>query len=329
MVRYLKESDVQQLLTMPLALERVERALQDRALGRAVDVPRVRTRIPAGTLHVLEAAAPELKLIGYKAYYSARGKGTRFFVQMFDTESGKLDAILEASYLGMVRTGAASGVATRHMARGDAAVVGMIGAGKQAVGQLEAVCQVRAIREVRVYSRTPERARKFCEAMSPRLGISVRPVATPVETVRGADIVNVITNAATPVLAGEWLQPGQHVNAAGSNALTRRELEVLRLMAGGANTKALAERLHVSPATVRNHAQNIFAKLGVHSRLEAVAHVTTHGNAELTTLIAHAGDVTAESFEKVADAMIEAVFPPRRWKPQRRRSGGWKRSLAG
>ena len=225
MIRYLKESDVQQLLTMPLALEQVERGLNVRALGRAVDVPRVRTRIPAGTLHVLEAAAPELKLIGYKAYYSARGKGTRFFVQMFDTESGKLDAILEASYLGMVRTGAASGVATRYMARNDAAVLGMIGAGKQAVGQLEAVCQVRTIREARVYSRTPERARKFCEAMSSRLGIPLRPVPTAGEAVRGADIVNVITNAATPVLAGEWLQAGQHINAAGSNALTRRELD--------------------------------------------------------------------------------------------------------
>ncbi len=210
---------------MPLALELVERALKDRALGRAVDVPRVRTRIPAGTLHVLEAAAPELKLIGYKAYYSARGKGTRYFVQMFDTEGGKLDAILEASYLGMMRTGAASGVATRYMARNDAAVVGMIGAGKQAVGQLEAVCQVRPIREVRVYSRTPERARNFCEAMSPRLNIPLRPVPTAVEAVRGADVINVITNAAAPVLAGEWLQPGQHVNAAGSNALTRREID--------------------------------------------------------------------------------------------------------
>ena len=210
---------------MPLALEQVERALKDRALGRAVDVPRVRARIPAGTLHVLEAAAPELKRIGYKAYYSARGKGTRFFVQMFDAESGMLDAILEASYLGMMRTGAASGVATRHMARHDAAVLGMIGAGKQAVGQIEAVCQVRAIREGRVYSRTPERARKFCEQMSSRLGIRLQPVPTADAAVRGADIVNVITNSTAPVLAGEWLQAGQHVNAAGSNALTRRELD--------------------------------------------------------------------------------------------------------
>lgn len=224
MVRYLRESDVERLLTMPLALEMVERALKDRALGRAVDVPRVRAHIPAGTLHMMEAAAPELKLIGFKAYY-ATGKGTRYFVQMFGTDSGKLEAIIEGSYIGLMRTGAASGVATRYLARKDAAVVGMIGAGKQALGQLEAVCNVRAIREARVYSRNPERAQRFCETMSSRLGIAVKAVASAKDAVRGVDIVNLVTKAAMPVLLGEWLEPGQHINAAGSNSLIRRELD--------------------------------------------------------------------------------------------------------
>jgi alanine dehydrogenase len=224
MVRYLKESDVERLLTMPLALEMVERALKDRASGHAVDVPRVRAHIPAGTLHMMEAAAPELKLIGFKAYY-ATGKGTRYFVQMFGTESGKLEAIIEGSYIGLMRTGAASGVATRYLARKDATVVGMIGAGKQALGQLEAVCKVRTIREARVYSRNPERAQRFCETMSSRLSIAVKPVTSAEDAVRGVDIVNLVTKAVTPVLLGEWLEPGQHINAAGSNSLIRRELD--------------------------------------------------------------------------------------------------------
>ena len=139
MIRYIKEKEVEQILTMRNAVELVEQALRDRADGRAFDVPRVRARIPAGTLHVMQAAAPELKLIGFKAYYSATGKGTRFFVNLFDSETGKLIAIIEAGHLGMVRTGAASGVATRYMAREDAAVVGMIGAGKQAVGDRKSV----------------------------------------------------------------------------------------------------------------------------------------------------------------------------------------------
>ena len=225
MTRYIKEKEVEQILTMRKAVELVEQALRDRADGRAVDVPRVRTRTQAGTLHVMQAAAPELKLIGFKAYYSATGKGTRFFVNLFDAEGGKLIAIIEAGHLGMVRTGAASGVATRHMAREDAAVVGMIGAGKQAVGQLEAVCAVREISEVRVYSRDNQRAREFCSTMGAKLGIAMQAAATAAGAVRGADIVNVITKAATPVLEGSWLEPGQHVNAAGSNALTRRELD--------------------------------------------------------------------------------------------------------
>ncbi len=225
MIRYINEKEVEQILTMPLAVSLVEAALRARAEGGAVDVPRVRTRTPAGTLHVMQAAAPALKMTGYKAYYSATGKSTRYFLHLFDTASGKLAAIIEASYLGMVRTGAASGVATRYLAREDASVVATIGAGKQAVGQLEAVCEVRKVREVRVYSRNVERARAFCAALSGKLGVAMRPVASAAEAVRGADIVNVITKAAAPVLEGSWLEPGQHVNAAGSNSLARRELD--------------------------------------------------------------------------------------------------------
>ena len=225
MIRYIKEKEVEQILTMPLAVSMVEEALRARAEGGAVDVPRVRTHTRAGTLHVMQAAAPALKLIGYKAYYSTRGKGTRYFVHLFDCESGKLTAIIEASHLGMVRTGAASGVATRYLAREDAAVVAMIGAGKQAVGQLEAVCEVRTIDEVRVYSRSADRASGFCAELTDKLGVPMHVAASAAEAVRGADIVNVITKAATPVLAGAWLEPGQHVNAAGSNSLVRRELD--------------------------------------------------------------------------------------------------------
>ena len=224
MIRYLTESDVKQLLTMRDAVRLVEEALKDRAEGRATDVPRVRTRVPEGTLHVLQAAARELNRIGYKAYYSSP-TGTRFHVHLYDLAKGPLDAILEASHLGMVRTGAASGVATRYLAREDASIVAMIGAGKQAVGQLEAVCEVRPVREVRVWSRRPETARAFCDTLSARLGVDMKPVESGAAAVRGAHIINVITKAARPVLLGEWLEAGQHINAAGSNSLIRRELD--------------------------------------------------------------------------------------------------------
>ena len=183
----------------------MEESLKARAEGRASDVPRVRARMPAGTLHMMEATAGDLNVIGYKAYFSATGKGTRFYVHLFDTESGKPTAIIEASHLGMVRTGAASGVATRHMAREDAAIVATLGAGKQAIGQLEAVCAVRKIREVRVWSRNPERSQQFCAALEKKLGVTMKVITDPAEAVRGADIINVITKASTPVLLGAWL----------------------------------------------------------------------------------------------------------------------------
>ena len=225
MIRYLKEKDVEQLLPMANAVELVEESLKARAEGRASDVPRVRARMPAGTLHMMEATAGDLNVIGYKAYFSATGKGTRFYVHLFDTESGKPTAIIEASHLGMVRTGAASGVATRHLAREDAAIVATLGAGKQAIGQLEAVCAVRKIREVRVWSRNPERSQQFCAALEKKLGVTMKVITDPAEAVRGADIINVITKASTPVLLGAWLTAGQHINAAGSNSLARRELD--------------------------------------------------------------------------------------------------------
>lgn len=225
MIRYLTENDVKQLLTMPIAVSRVEAALKARAEGRATDIPRVRTRTPQGTLHVLQAAAPELNRIGFKAYYSS-STGTRFHVHLYDLEKGPHDAMVEANHLGIVRTGAASGVASRYLAREDASIVAMIGAGRQAAGQLAGVCEVRKIREVRVWSRKPENARKFCDTLSGPLKVEMRPVETGAEAVRGAHIINVITKASAPVLMGDWLEPGQHINAAGSNSLIRREIDM-------------------------------------------------------------------------------------------------------
>ena len=224
MVRYLTENDVKNLLTMPLALERVEAA--HRALGerRAVDVPRQRIHLPAGTQHVLQAAAPEIGYIGFKNYYT-RPQGKAFFVQLISIESGKLEALIEAVHMSMVRTGAASGVATRYLANEDASIVGQIGAGHQGIGQLEAVCAVRKIRSARVYARNRDRLTAFCGTMAQKLGIEVVPAESAEAAVRGAHVVNVITKSSTPVLAGQWLEPGQHVNAAGSNALTRREID--------------------------------------------------------------------------------------------------------
>jgi ornithine cyclodeaminase len=224
MIKYLTESDIQKLLTMPIALEAMEQAHRALAEHRAIDVPRARIHLPTGTQHVLQAAAPELGYIGFKYYYT-RPTGKSFYVHLMSTETAKLEAIIEAVWMSMVRTGAASGVATRHLANPDASILGQIGAGFQGESQLEAVCQVRSIKSAKVFARNRDRLAAFCDRMSKRTGVQVEPAASAEAAVRGSHIINVITKSAEPVLKGEWLEPGQHVNAAGSNALTRREID--------------------------------------------------------------------------------------------------------
>lgn len=226
---FLNETDVGALLTMPLALDAVEEAHRELALGRAVDIPRQRTRLPQTALHILQGALPAHDAIGYKAYSSNRS-GVRFLVHVFSAASGALRVVLAADRLGMMRTGAASGVATRWLARPDAETLGVFGAGWQAEGHIEAIAAVRPLRLVKVYARNAERLNAFCAKMSERLQIAVIAAASPEETVRDSDIVGTVTTAAAPLFEAKWLSPGTHINAAGSNSLIRREIgeEVLK-----------------------------------------------------------------------------------------------------
>jgi ornithine cyclodeaminase/alanine dehydrogenase-like protein (mu-crystallin family) len=134
-------------------------------------------------------------------------------------------ALIQADRLGQVRTGAASGLATRHLAREDARVGALIGTGWQAETQLEAVCLARPLTEVRVFGREAGRRAAFVERMAPRVRARLLPVGSAEEAVRGADVVCTITTARAPVLEGAWLAPGAHVNAAGVNWPDRREVD--------------------------------------------------------------------------------------------------------
>ena len=224
-VRLLTEADVTQLLPMSLALETVESVFRWQAAGQTVNKPRVRLRAPKGLLQVMPAVVPEVGAMGLKAYTVVAGR-VRFVVPLFSTETGELIGILEADRLGQVRTGAASGVATKYLGRPDADVVGCYGTGYQAETQLEAICAVRRIRRIQVYGRDPERRQRFARAMEERLKLSVVAVDRPEEAARGALILVTMTSSKMPVLHGAWLEPGAHINAAGSNALDRAELDV-------------------------------------------------------------------------------------------------------
>ncbi|APG27633.1 ornithine cyclodeaminase [Syntrophotalea acetylenivorans] len=224
MALFLTEGDVQQVLTMPMAITAIEEVLREVNLGLAVNIPRQRTRVPKGALHILQGAVESQQVIGYKAYTSTR-EGNRFLLHLYDSNHGNLQAVIEANYLGMIRTGAASGVASKWLSRNDSTTVGLFGSGWQATGQLEALCCVRPISRVKVMARNAERLNEFCRHNSDRLGISVEPYQDAEQVVRNSDIVTTVTTAAEPLVHFPWVEEGTHLNAVGSNALIRREID--------------------------------------------------------------------------------------------------------
>lgn len=228
MALVLREQDVRQLLTMPDTVTVLEQAFQALAEQAVANLPRSRIVMANGVLNILAAAAPSLGVLGYKAYTAFR-EGLRFVVMLYSAQDGRLLAIIESDWLGRMRAGGTSALATRYLARPDAAIVGMIGSGNQAETQLMGVCAVRNVVGVNVYSRTAQTCAMFCESMSRVLEIEVRPVATARQAVESADILITATTASDPVLAGEWLRPGCHINAIGSNWSTKREIDLATL----------------------------------------------------------------------------------------------------
>ncbi len=151
--------------------------------------------------------------------------GTRFLVILYDSNTGDLLAMVQGGRLTQLRTGAVSAVATKCMARENAATVGIIGTGNQGRAQLAGVCGVRNVTAVKAYDRVEESVKGFIEEMGAELGVEITQVATAEEAVTDSDIVITMTTSRTPVLLGDWLQPGQHVNAAGSNHWIRQEVD--------------------------------------------------------------------------------------------------------
>jgi alanine dehydrogenase len=219
----LTEGEVEALLDMPSTLDAVESVLRDQAEGRATNRARRRVALPRGGLNYMAAGAPETGAMGLKVYSVARS-GARFYTMLFDPENGELLSILQSDKLGQMRTGAASGVATKYLAPEDANTLGIYGAGWQAESQLEAIAAVRELERIIVYSRREQSRKEFAEKMGERLGMDVETTHSPDEPA-AQDIVVTATTSGEPVLLGEWLRPGTHVNAAGSNFLFKSEID--------------------------------------------------------------------------------------------------------
>jgi alanine dehydrogenase len=221
----LSESDVKSILTMPLALKAVEDSFNRLADGTAQVHSRARLYVPGKSyLHYMAAADAASGYMGLKIYTSAK-EGLRFLILLFSADSGDLLAQIEADYVGQMRTGAASGLATRFLARVDAKTVGIIGTGLQARTQLEAISLARKIESVRAFSRDVGRREKFAADMTAKLGIPVTAVLSAEQAVREMDIVVTSTTSTNPVVEGRWLKLGTHLNAIGANFPQKHELD--------------------------------------------------------------------------------------------------------
>ena len=231
-------AEVRELLPMLKCVDLVADALMTLGRGGAINPLRHGIRLPndLGVLGLMPGQMNEPDTFGLKVISVFPGNhGTAYdshqgAVMLFETEHGSPVAILDASEITAIRTAAASGVATRLLAREDATTLGVIGSGVQAKTHIEAMAAVRPLRHVRVYSRNVARRERLCERSGTELGILVEAVASAEHAADGADIICTTTSSKDPVLMGDWIQDGCHVNAVGSSVRTARELDTAAVL---------------------------------------------------------------------------------------------------
>jgi alanine dehydrogenase len=224
MALILRETDVRSLVQMQDVVTWAEDATRAYGLGNARNMPRQRVKLPKGWLHVLPGGDMDQGVLGLKTYTSFRG-GNRFLVLLYSAETGELLSLIEADTLGMMRTGAMSAVATKYLARVDADVLAVFGAGWQARGQVLGIAAGRKLAQIRVFSRNPETRERFAREMADLLDVDSVPSDSPEAALDGASIVSTATTSRDPVFPDAAVQPGTHINAIGSNSLIRRELD--------------------------------------------------------------------------------------------------------
>jgi ornithine cyclodeaminase/alanine dehydrogenase-like protein (mu-crystallin family) len=222
MVLHLSEDEVKGLLTMDDAISVTDELFRQEARGHAENKPTIELSPPPRGMFRLKAGGNYyMNKFGFKGY---GGGGGRRLVFVYDLQQG-LEAIVDSIYLTQLRTAAVSAVATRYMARPEATTLGIIGTGKEARTQLEAINKVRPLKHVKAYSRSAENRENFAREMSERTGVPVEPVEFGEECVRNVDIATTITSASEPVLFGAWLAEGTHINGIGATTMFRRELD--------------------------------------------------------------------------------------------------------
>lgn len=232
-VLIVNQAEVRQLLPMDECMDVMANALKTLARGDAILPLRPVLWLPerVGALGLMPSYLGDIRALGLKVITIFPGNhGTQYdshqgAVLLFETEHGQLLAIMDASEITAIRTAAVSGVATRLLARQDADDLAIVGSGVQAKTHLAAMIQARPIRRVRVWSRNREHAIQFAERESRRHGIPIEVADTAQAAVEGASIICTTTSAREPVVLGDWIAPGAHLNAVGSSVPSARELD--------------------------------------------------------------------------------------------------------
>jgi ornithine cyclodeaminase len=227
----LTHSDVVRLLPMSTCIDLMADALAAASKGEAVLPLRQVVRLPdtANAFALMPALLGDA--LGAKIITVFPGNDATPYdshigvVLYFETTNGQLRAIIDASSITAIRTAAVSGLATQLLARRDAGDLAILGGGVQALTHLEAMACARPLRRVRIWSRSAERRDSFTRQAKSRLGVDVEACATPHDAVDQADIICTVTAAKEPVVLGDWLAPGTHINAVGSSLPRARELD--------------------------------------------------------------------------------------------------------
>ncbi len=225
---FLDGDEVRRRLPMAAAIDLMSETLRAFSEGRAIQPPRSFFRTPGGQglVGLMPAFVPDPNVVGVKVISAFHGADPAHdgAVLLFDM-AGRLVGVVDAIAVTEIRTAAVSGVATRLLARDDAGDLAILGSGVQARSHLEAMREVRELRRMRVWSRRRERAESFAAWARDAHGVDIEPMDTAEDAARGADILCTVTSSPEPVLLGDWVSPGAHVNAVGSFAPTTRELD--------------------------------------------------------------------------------------------------------
>lgn len=223
MIHYLNNDELRSIVSIDEARLAIDELFRLEADGGAENHPTTELTIPNGFFRIKAGVAYGVKSFGFKAYGGIQRAG-RYLVFVYNLETGVWEGLVEARALTEIRTGAVSAVGTQYMARDDSETIGMIGSGREARAQAAAICAVRPIKTIKVWSRSEENRQSYASDVSEKLGVKVVPVESAEDAVRDTDIVVTITSARDPIVAGDWLRKGTFICAVGATTPERREL---------------------------------------------------------------------------------------------------------